>query len=146
MATLALESRIQGALLGAVAGAELTFSRIANPAAWAAFKQPEDLFNVKLAPAFDWQPQKSNQWQARVTPLIGLGVRTYLAAKGRATPEDFAALFRDDPDVAAPSFAFDGLHTIQEVLKEGMHPRLGGVYNAPCGLIAARHSSPHRPS
>ena len=132
-----LNERIRGALVGAVAGAELSFGRVANPKAFDAIQQPADLFKVKLEPGLDWKPEAFNQWGASITPLIGLGVRTYLTAKGRATPEDFAALFKDDPGVATPAFAFDGLHTVQELLKEGMHPRLSGLNNAPCGLVAA---------
>jgi hypothetical protein len=102
-----------------------------------AAQPPEDLFTLKLDPVWDWKPEERNQWAARVTPLIGVGVRAYLAAGGRATPEDFAAVLKDDPGVATPAFAFDGLHTTQELLREGMHPRLSGLHNAPGGLIAA---------
>ncbi len=137
MSTLALNERIRGALIGAVVGAELSFGRTANPTSFAALQLPADLFKIRLAPALDWKPEKYNQWAASVTPLIDLGVRTYLAVKGRATPEDFAALFKDDPGIATPAYAFDGLHTTQELLKEGMHPRLSGLNNAPCGLITA---------
>jgi ADP-ribosylglycohydrolase len=137
MSTLTLNNRIRGALIGAVVGAELSFGRTAHPQAFEAVQQPTDLFKLTLEPGLDWKPEKNNQWAASVTPLIALGVRTYLTAKGRATPEDFAALFKDDPGVAAPAFAFDGLHTIQELLKEGMHPRLSGLNNAPSGLVAA---------
>jgi len=137
MSTLTLEKRIRGALIGATAGAELSFTRVTQPKLFEAIRKPADAFRVKLEPDFAWKPQPFNQWQAKVTPLIGLGVKPYLAAKGRATPEDFAALFRDDPDVAAPAFVFDGLHTVQELLKEGMNPRLSGLHNAPTGLLAA---------
>lgn len=132
-----LNERIRGALVGAVMGAELSFGRVANPRAFEAIHLPADLFKVKLEPGLDWKPEALNQWGASLTPLIGLGVRSYLAARGRVTPEDFAALFKDDPGVTTPAFAFDGLHTVQELLKEGMHPRLSGLNNAPSGLVAA---------
>jgi ADP-ribosylglycohydrolase len=135
--TLTLNDRIRGALVGAVAGAELSFGRVANPKAFEVIQQPADLFKVKLEPCLDWKPEAFNQWGASLTPLIGLGVRTYLTAKGRATPEDFATLFMNDPGVSTPAFALDGLHTVQELLKEGMHPRLSGLNNAPSGLVAA---------
>jgi ADP-ribosylglycohydrolase len=137
MPPLSLNERIRGALVGAAAGAELSFGRVAHPEAFKAIRQPADLFKVKLEPGLDWKPEAFNQWSASITPLISLGVRTYLTIKGRAMPEDFAALFKDDPGVATPAFAFDGLHTVQELLKEGMHPRLSGLNNAPCGLVAA---------
>ena len=72
-----------------------------------------------------------------LTPFINLGVQAYLRADGRATPEDFAAVLQDDAAIAGPVFAWDIIHSIQEVLKEGMHPRLSGLGAAPCGLIAA---------
>jgi hypothetical protein len=97
MPTLTLNERIRGALTGAVIGAELSFGRIANPQAYPAFKQLGDLFSATLAPALEWQPEKNNQMIASVTPLIDLGVRTYLAARGRATPEDFAGCSRMTP-------------------------------------------------
>ncbi len=137
MPTIPLNERIRGALLGAVIGAELSFGRVAHPQAFEGLQQPADLFKLQLEPGLDWQPEASNQWNARLTPLIGLGVCAYLEAKGRATPEDFAALLMDDRGVATPAFALDGLHTVQELLKEGMHPRLSGLHNAPSGLIAA---------
>ena len=46
-------------------------------------------------------------------------------------------LAKDDAQIAAGVFTWDGVHTTQEVLKEGMHPRIGGLLTAPCGLIAA---------
>ena len=46
-------------------------------------------------------------------------------------------MLQDDAAIAGPVFAWDIIHSIQEVLKEGMHPRLSGLGAAPCGLIAA---------
>ncbi len=137
MKKLSLEKKIEGVLTGAVIGAELSFARSVNGKHWESVKQHSDLFNVKLEPALDWKPQPSNQCGASLTPLIGLGVKAYLKAGGRITPEQFAEAFKDDPGVSTPAFAFDGLHTVQELLKEGMHPRLAGLHNAPSGLISA---------
>jgi len=131
------DDRVRGALLGAAIGAELSFSRLTKPDNFAAATGPEKLFDAKLEPDFAWKPEKYNQWWAKATPLIGLGVQAYLAAKGRALPEDFAAVMKDHKGAATPAFAFDGLHTVQELLKEGMHPRLSGMGNAPSGLVAA---------
>jgi len=72
-----------------------------------------------------------------VTPFINLGVQAYLAKGGRVTPEDFAAALEHDEQIAEPVFAWDGIHSVQELLKEGMHPRISGLGAAPCGLIAA---------
>lgn len=135
--TLSLKSRIQGALTGAVIGAELSFTRQSKPKLFEGIKKPLDMFSVKLDADLDWQPQPNNQWDAKLTPLIGLGARSYIQAKGRATPEVFGSLFKDDEGVATPAFVFDDLHTIQELLKEGMHPRLSGLHHAPCGLVSA---------
>lgn len=137
MSKLSLETRIQGALTGAAIGAELAFARAVNGSAWSAVKAPDDLFTIDLKPALDWKPEPHNQSQARLTPIVALGVRAFVEEGGRVTPEAFAATFKNDPGVATPAFAFDGLHTVQELLKEGMHPRLGGLRNAPSGLIAA---------
>jgi ADP-ribosylglycohydrolase len=137
MSKLNLETRIQGALTGAAIGAELAFARAVNGNAWSAVKAPDDLFTIDLKPALDWKPEPHNQSQARQTPVVALGVRAFVEEGGRVTPEAFAAKFKEDPGVATPAFAFDGLHTAQELLKEGMHPRLGGLHNAPSGLIAA---------
>ncbi len=136
MAKLTLESRIRGCLIGSATGAELGFARLVDPE-WASVKQPMDVFGLNLKPAFDYQEQTSRVNELKATPLIDLGVRTFLARGGRVTPEDFAGLFVDDEGLAGPAFAWDSLHTVQEILKEGMHPRLSGLGNAPCGIICA---------
>jgi ADP-ribosylglycohydrolase len=132
-----LKDKIEGVLLGSVIGAELSFTRAVDGKRWASVKLPTDVFNVELKPSLDWKPERFNQWGASLTPLIGLGARAYLEAGGRVTPEAFAGLFKNDSGAATPAFGFDGLHTTQELLKEGMHPRLSGLYNAPSGLITA---------
>jgi ADP-ribosylglycohydrolase len=134
MSTLA--TRIRGALLGAAIGAELGFSRFVARDAFAC-AQPEDVFALTLAPVGDVPEERGRVMTRRVTPFINIGVQAYLRAGGRATPEGFAAVLRDDAGVAAPCFGWDGMHSIQEVLKEGMPPRISGMGAAPCGLIAA---------
>lgn len=118
-------------------GAELSFGRAIHQQPPLHQNPPYDLFAIELTPALDWQPQTNNQWGASLTCLVNLGVQAYLTAGGRVTPEEFAAIFQDDPGAATPAFAFDGLHTTQELLKEGLHPRLSGLHNAPSGLITA---------
>jgi len=131
-----LESRVKGCLTGAAIGAELSFARWARPDRFPV-SEPGDLLELQLEPVTDYREEPHRVHSRRLTPFIGLGVRAYLSREGRATPEDFAALLENDPDIAGPVFAWDGIHTIQELLKEGMNPRIAGFGNAPCGLVAA---------
>ena len=131
-----LEERIRGCLLGAAIGAEFGFARRARPEVFA-LAQPQDILRLKLGPAGDQHEEKGRVDSRRVTPFINLGVQAYLAKAGRVTPEDFAAALKDDAQIAGPVFAWDGVHSAQELLREGMHPRLSGLGAAPCGLIAA---------
>ncbi len=130
-----LEERIKGCLVGAAIGAELGFARCVEPARFAC--EPDKVFDLDLSPVRAWKPEPHRTHLASTTPLVALGVRAYLKAKGRATPEVFGALFQDDEGVATPAFAWDGLHTVQEILKEGMNPRISGLATFPSGLIAA---------
>jgi ADP-ribosylglycohydrolase len=77
------------------------------------------------------------QMSANVFPLARIGVQAYLRRGGRIAPEDYAELFREDEGIAVPAFGFDLLHSLQEVLKEGMNPRISGLLAAPCGFFAA---------
>jgi len=71
------------------------------------------------------------------TPLVELGVRTYVKKRGRATPEDFAEELKNDREISRGVFWWDGLHTTQELLREGMNPRISGLGTAPEGMISA---------
>ena len=135
--SLALKDKISGALTGAVIGAELGFIKYSNPQLFSHIRTAADLFSVNLEPDFDWKPQQNHQWAAKLIPLIALGVNAYCSVNGRVTPEVFGKLFRDDKGIATPAFSFDGLHSIQELLSEGMHPRLSGLHHEPSGLICA---------
>ena len=53
------------------------------------------------------------------------------------TPEDLGRVLAHDEGVAAPAFVLDALHTTQEMLQEGMQPRISGMGTAPHGLMAA---------
>ncbi|MHB9129554.1 MAG: ADP-ribosylglycohydrolase family protein [Armatimonadota bacterium] len=133
MTMMPLEERIKGCLLGAAIGAELGYSRLTNPER---FTQAAEVFQVDLQPATTEElPGRVNA--RRVTPFINLGVQAYLAQGGRVSPEGFASLLKDDNAIAGPVFSWDIIHSIQEILKEGMHPRISGHGAAPCGLIAA---------
>lgn len=132
---MALESRIRGCLIGSAIGAELGFARLVDPQ-WARVDHPSDIFDIDLKP-FAFQEDRGRVNQRKATPFIDLGVRAYLAKQGRVAPEDFAELLIDHAELAGPVFAWDGIHTIQELLKEGMNPRLAGLGTAPAGYIAA---------
>ena len=134
--TLRLSDRIQGCLLGAAIGAELGFARCVAGDRFRA-ERPERMFDVELAPLPSYSPEPHREWLRSATPLIALGVEAYLRSNGRAAPEVFGELFRDDQGLAAPAFAWDGLHTVQEILKEGMHPRISGLATTPSGLLCA---------
>jgi ADP-ribosylglycohydrolase len=127
---------IYGALLGAAIGAELGFAKHVHPERFTVEKA-RDLLDLTLEPTGDYREETGRVNARPLTPFIDLGVRTYLAKGGRAAPEDFAALLKEDEAIAGPVFSWDGVHTAQELLREGMHPRISGLGNAPCGLIAA---------
>jgi ADP-ribosylglycohydrolase len=135
MSETCLEQRIKGCLLGAAIGAELSLARIVHPERFDVH-EPEDVLGLKLAPTGEYADPVGRTWYAKARPLVDLGVRAYLQAGGRVTPEAFGELFKNDPGIAQPFFAYDTLHSQQELLKEGMHPRLGGMLAAPTGLIA----------
>lgn len=136
MSQLTLEARIRGCLLGSAVGAELGFARLVRPE-WAQVEHPLDVFDLQLMPASDYQEQRGRVNERRATPFIDLGVRAYLTGGRRVTPEPFASLLADDPELAGPVWAWDGIHTVQEILKEGMRPRLSGLGNAPSGIVCA---------
>jgi ADP-ribosylglycohydrolase len=123
-------------LVGSVIGAELGFARVARPDN-PPLERAGDVFAMELEPILKPQEQPGRIGWRALTPFIGLGVRAFVAKNGRVTPEDFADLLRSDPQVSGPVHTWDGLHSTQEVLREGMHPRLSGLGIAPCGSIAA---------
>jgi ADP-ribosylglycohydrolase len=127
-----LHARIQGCLLGAAIGAEMGWAKVV-PCPEAAGGHPA----WALDPVFDVHEEKGRVNTAKATPFVDIGVRAYVSKNGRVTPEDFAALLREDPALARPVWFWDGIHTVQELLKGGMHPRLSGHGVAPCGHIAA---------
>jgi len=133
---ITLKERIQGCLVGAAIGAELGFAKAAHPERYR-FQNPKDVLNFVPQRATKAVGEPKRVTAASLLPFINLGVQAYLAHGGRATPETFAACLKDDAQIAAGVFSWDGVHTTQEVLKEGMHPRIAGLLNAPCGLIAA---------
>ena len=133
---MGIEDRIQGCLIGAAIGAELGFASQEQGHRFPV-SGPADTFNVELGPVVDYAPQANRMDMANVRPIIDIGIRAYTTAGGRATPESFGDLFRDDEGLATPAFTWDGIHSIQEVLKEGMNPRISGFGTARTGLLAA---------
>jgi ADP-ribosylglycohydrolase len=134
--TSALQERILGCLVGAAVGAEFGFARGTRPERFAV-AQAHDVLSLVLEPAGEHPEEKGRVGSRRVTSFIALGVEAYVLKGGRVTPEDFASLLKDDDQIAAPVFAWDSIHSVQEVLREGMHPRISGLGVAPCGLICA---------
>ncbi|MCL5674835.1 MAG: ADP-ribosylglycohydrolase family protein [Candidatus Omnitrophica bacterium] len=130
------QNKVEGCLVGAVLGCELGFSRIAQLEKFSVNK-PEDIFKVKLVPADGCKEEKNRVWMRSAIPFVKLSVEAYLKKQGRIIPEDFARLLKNDEEISGPVFGWDNIHTIQEVLKEGMHPRLSGFGATLNGLICA---------
>ncbi len=136
MNVISFDSRVKGALSGAAIGAGLGFARKVNPSQFD-IKNPTDVLNLILTP-IETTDETAGRVDTRIfTPFINLGVQAYLAKGGRVVPEDFAALLRDDVAIAGPMFGWDAIHSTQEVLKEGMQPRISGLGCPPSGLICA---------
>jgi len=136
MTTSALQERIRGCLVGAVVGAELGFARRIRPERFA-LAQPQDVLRLTLGPAGDHQEEKGRVDSRRVTPFVALGVQAYIHKRGRVTPEEFASQLIEAEQIAGPVSAWDSIHSVQETLREGMHPRISGLGVAPCGLMCA---------
>lgn len=136
MRELKFEERVKGCLVGSVIGAELGFARIVHPERFN-ISNPGDIFGLKLEPTGEYQEEKGRIDYRKVTPFIDLGIRAYLIKKGRVTPEDFAQLLKNDSHLSGPVFGWDSIHTNQELLKEGMNPRLSGLCTAPNGHTCA---------
>ncbi|HOL50361.1 MAG TPA: hypothetical protein PLW07_07235, partial [bacterium] len=131
-----IEDRIKGCLVGSYIGAELGFLRFAKPDL-VKIEKPQEMFSRQLEPIFQYQEQEKRITFRKVTPFIDIGVRAYLKYQHRVIPEEFALLVKNDEGLASPVFNWDDIHTIQEVLKEGMHPRVSGLGVVPSANICA---------
>jgi len=131
-----LQERIEGSLIGCAIGSEFGWLR------WTESERFEDargrkIFEVKLEPnrSYEQHPNRINIWKPE--PLIELGIRAYAKKGGRITPEDFAEELKEDKEISRGVFWWDALHTTQELLREGMNPRISGLGTAPNGLVSA---------
>ncbi len=135
--SVALDEKIRGCLYGAAIGAEMGFRKYAE------FEHPADYesiigraFELKLewpeAPLLD----KSNTWNASLLHLLTSVASCYTGKKGRIIPEDWAAALKQDEAVSQdPAFWLMDIHSTQELLKEGTHPRLSGLGAVPTGNV-----------
>jgi len=136
MERLNFEEKIDGCLTGAVIGAELGFSELVKPDKFQV-DNPENIFNIKLKRITDYKEEKHRINIGNTLHFVRLGIEVYLKKKGRVLPEDFAEILREDEEISRGVFIWDGIHTIQEILKEGMHPRLSGLGATPSGFVCA---------
>lgn len=131
-----LKEKIEGVLTGCAIGSELSMLKWTNPER---FRDAtgRKIFDVKIdqGDAYEQHPNRVNMWKP--TAIVELGVRTYVRNGGRVTPEEFAEELKKDREISRGVFWWDGLHTTQELLKEGMNPRISGLGTAPEGLISA---------
>ena len=139
MSSLSLNDRIKGCLVGSAIGAELGFARTlaVEKDGYKAGTGPENVFTLDIEPVLDYKGDRGRETFGNARAFIDLGARAYITKNGRVTPEDFGALLKDDEAIAMPPIFFDPIHTTQELLIEGMNPRLSGIGNVPCGYIAA---------
>ncbi len=71
-----------------------------------------------------------------MTPFIEAGVKAYLEYRRRITPEEFAEIIKNDDELSGPVFNWDDIHSVQELLKEGMNPRISGMGIVPAANIS----------
>lgn len=136
MTNLKLRDRIEGCLIGAAAGARIGFARVVEPERFKAEK-PAEMFKTDLGAIRKYKPPPNAILIRDTLPLIDVGMRAFIKSGCRVTPEQFAELFRNDEGIAYPAFWWDGLHTVQEILREGMNPRISGLGTYPNGLMCA---------
>ncbi|MCM8816790.1 MAG: ADP-ribosylglycohydrolase family protein [Candidatus Omnitrophica bacterium] len=121
-----LEDKIKGCLVGAYIGSEIGFLRHINPDTLK-IESPEEILNKKLDPVFQYQEQEKRINYRKMTPFIDAGIRAYLKYRHRITPEEFAEIIKNDDELSGPVFNWDDIHSVQELLKEGMNPRISGI-------------------
>jgi len=130
------KQRLSGCLIGAAIGAQLGWARSVRPQQFKV-SAPADFFSLPLKILTDYQPEPKRMGPVSPVALIDAGVKAYGKAKGRCCPEDFAAVFKEHQGISAGTISWDILHTVQEILKEGMNPRLSGLLVCPAGFLCA---------
>jgi len=131
-----LKDKIEGCLVGAAAGARIGFARVVEPERFKAGK-PAEMFKVHLGAVRKYKPTPNAIDIRDTLPLIDVGMRAFLKSGGRVMPEQFAEIFKNDVGIASPAIYWDGLHTVQEILREGMNPRISGLGTCQNGLMCA---------
>ncbi|MFH0795782.1 MAG: ADP-ribosylglycohydrolase family protein [Candidatus Omnitrophota bacterium] len=134
MSKIDFDDKIKGCLTGAAIGAELAFQKFMFPERFPV-RKPEDTAKLRLEKVGTPKEEPGRVVYRSCIPFIDIGIRAYLQKKGRVTPEDFGGLLQDDESLAGPVFTWDGLHSTQEVLREGMNPRISALGATPSGLI-----------
>lgn len=129
-----LEDKIKGCLAGAYIGAELGFIRHIKPELLN-INDLEELPDKKMDPVFHYQEIEKKINYRKMTPFIDVGIRAYLKYQHRVTPEEFAEIIKNDDELSGPVFNWDDIHTVQELLKEGMNPRISGIGIVPTSNI-----------
>ncbi|MCM8757426.1 MAG: ADP-ribosylglycohydrolase family protein, partial [Candidatus Omnitrophica bacterium] len=133
---ISLQERLTGCLAGAAIGAELGWSRSVRPEQFF-LSCPDDFFTLSFDRVCHYQPEKNRMGPASPVAMIDAGIKAYLKTGGRATPEDFASVIQEHQGISAPTIFWDTIHTVQEILKEGMPARLAGTLVCPTGFLCA---------
>jgi len=128
------EEKIKGCLAGAYIGAEIGFLRWVKPDELKII-YPEEMLEKKLDPVLKYQEQEKRINFRKMTPFIDAGIRAYMKYQHRITPEEFAEIIRNDEELSGPVFNWDDIHTIQELLREGINPRISAIGVVPTANI-----------
>ncbi len=131
-----IENKIKGCLVGAYIGAEIGFLRWAKPDSLY-ISSHEEIPGKRLDPVFEYKEMEKRINFRKMTPFIEAGIKAYVKNQKRVTPEDFAEIIKNDKQLSGPVFNWDDIHTVQEILREGMHPRISGIGIVPTANICA---------
>lgn len=136
-----IEEKILGCLAGAYIGAEIGFLRCIRPDVLKV-DSPEEILNKRLEPVFEYTEQEKRINYRKMTPFIDAGIRAYIKYQHRITPEEFAEIIKNDESLSGPVFNWDDIHTVQELLKEGINPRISAIGIAPTANICVAMVAP----
>ena len=136
--SLSLTEKVRGCLYGASIGAELGFRKTSG---WG-WGEPSWGYDVIIEKALemkiDWpeapQQRENSTWDASLVDLLSSVAQCYIQKNGRITPEEWGAELQHNSALAQNmAFWLMGVHSTQELLKEGMNPRLSGLGAIPSG-------------